>query len=110
MKLRTGIGVLTIAGSALFATPVSALANAYHYDYDGMGVTKITVGLSNCNGGGLNLTSDWRNRIDAAFSIDCNARHYNSLNYGGFLQSIHGVSRIDLASGDQNRTESIKYT
>lgn len=110
MKFLKSSAALIIAGSALFTTPAGALNSARHHDWTSSGVQTMVVGLSNCNGGGLNLSSAWRNRIDSALVIDCYAKHYDNLNYSGFLKSIHGVTTQNLGATKENKTESIKYT
>lgn len=100
------VALLTTVG--LLVVPAANATSSYHYDTNTIPVSHITVGTSSCTGGGLNLETAWRNRIDATQS-NCRAYHYDYTNYSGFLESTTKNTYDTLSAGNRNRTESLKY-
>lgn len=100
------IGVVGLLGS-LGVSPAGATSNAKHRDTGVTPYGQITVGLSNCNGGGISLTSGWRNKLDQTYSPSCWAHAYNTSNYGTWGGGAQG-SYWRWHGG--NWVESYKYT
>jgi len=96
------LGLLVVPSVAIAAGP------SYHYDTNTIPTSSITVGTPSCTGGGLNLETAWRNRIDATQS-NCRAYHYDYTNYSGYMEATTAHYYDTLAVGNRNKTESIKY-
>lgn len=108
--LLTDRGAKSVSSvSGVSASQMSAASIiATHHDYD----TNSTISISGsvCNGGGLNFSSSWINRIDATTSV-CWAAHWDGYNYayGTFLLCTQPPSEQLLPTYAQNRTNSARY-
>jgi len=87
----------TLAAAGIIAT---------HYDIDTG--SSISISGGPCNGGGLTLSADWKNRIDATASV-CYVQHFDWDNYWVLLQTTTPPYYQLLWTRNQNKTNSLKY-
>ncbi len=101
--ISTGI---TSSQRALLSRSASSILGV-HYDYQNG--PSITVTGSNCNGGYVNLSSSWVNRVSYTVNFLCSRiKHYDFYNLSGTYQSTwYGVPNLTYMS---NRANSIQYT
>jgi hypothetical protein len=71
----------------------------------------ITITGGQCNGGGLNLSSAWDNRIEATIHKGCGTiKHWDGDNYTGDMEQTQGGWDDNVWLGPlSGRTNSIKY-
>jgi len=108
---RAAVAVMMTAASlGVFAGSAGAVNDAWHYDYANSGSTsKLTIALDDCDGGGLTLSTGWRNRIDSTHSIDCYAWHYDGNGYTSYMQKIRSISNQFLIGSNHDKTNSLRY-
>lgn len=96
---------------AVSVTGMSAQADftiGVHYDGAGLSGSSITVVGDDCNGGWVNLSSSWDNRISSTQNGCPTVRHYDLDNATGSSQSTTGGGG-NLTTLN-NRANSIKYS
>jgi len=110
----TGPDAAKVSANEFFSEPqFAALAStvlARHLDYFGTG-SSITITGSACDGGGLNLSSDWVNRVDATQHVACGTiKHYDGNNYTGTMEQTQGtVNQLKFLTTIPDQVNSIKY-
>jgi len=82
-----------------------------HYDgTNGTGSSTSVVG-DDCNGGGLNVSAAWNDRISSTRNGCGKIVHYEHINYGGATYSTTGAGAlINIGGSMNNKTSSIKYS
>jgi hypothetical protein len=94
------------------ATEVEALASTFtlatHYDGAGFSGASTSVVGSDCNGGWLNTSSTWDNRISSTKNGCPRVRHFDGDNLTGSSESTTGGG--GNLGALNNRTNSIQYT
>jgi hypothetical protein len=96
-------------GASARATSMAAATFTIGTHYDGFGFTGASTSVvgSNCNGGWLNTSSAWNNRISSTKHGCPRIRHYNG-------QNLTGSSETTFSPGGNlgplnNATSSIQY-
>lgn len=79
-----------------------------HFDGFSMTGSSITVVGDDCDGGWLNLSSSWDNRISSTMNGCYRIRHYDGDNLSGSSETLLGAGG-NLGSLN-NKTNSIKYS
>lgn len=98
-----GEGAAAKAGDASLAT----FTIGTHYEFANYGGASTSVVGSDCNGGWLNTSSAWNNRISSTRHGCARIRHYNGANLTGSSQTTTAPGG-NLTSLD-NLTSSIQY-
>ncbi|GEM_PF-5752510 len=101
--ISTGV---TQSQRALLSRSASSIL-AVHYDYNNG--PSITVAGNDCNGGYINLSTSWINRISKTVNFLCpRIKHFDFWNLSGTYQSTwYGIPNLTYMS---NRANSIQYT
>jgi hypothetical protein len=105
---RLGASVRPGASNLAVGRRIAGLASTIATHFDGAGFTgsSISVTGSVCNGGWLNLSSAWRNRISSSINHCSLVRFYNFINLGGGSEWM-------LMSGNlsplNNASDSVQY-
>jgi hypothetical protein len=88
---------------------IESFALAIHYDgFDGTGSSLTVNGLA-CNGGWLNLSSTWINRISSTWNGCGHVDHYDGNNLTGSIEETAGVGVRTNLTTLNNATNSVQY-
>jgi hypothetical protein len=98
------VGAVSTSG---FSTQ-STFTIGTHFDGAGFTGSSFSVTGSDCNGGWLNLSSTWDNRVSSTLNGCPTVRHYDGDNLSGSSQATTGGGG-DLTTLN-NKTQSIKYS
>jgi len=107
--VATALGVALPAGASdAEAGGALAASSTIGVHYDGANYTgsSITVSGSDCGGGYLNLTVDWRNRISSTINGCPQVRFYNFINLGGSYEATFSSGNLGALN---NAADSIQY-
>jgi len=102
---------LANSGSDVRVTELAAAVQVLgvHFDAVGFGGSSFAVVGNNCNGGYLNLSSSWINKVSSTDNVTCTRiKHHDNYNTSGTYQSTWGSG--GSLSYMQNRANSISYT
>ncbi|MCP4958437.1 MAG: hypothetical protein GY925_04110 [Actinomycetia bacterium] len=108
LAVSMGIGSFTSDGEVAAGSRYATLAR--HYDGDWYSGSSLSVAGSSCNGGWLNLPSNWVNRVNStvAYGSGCSRiKHYDNYGLSGSYQSTWPTYSLTYM---KNRANSIKYT
>jgi hypothetical protein len=99
---------LTAIGSSSsgFSTQATFIIGT-HFDGPSFTGSSFSVEGSDCNGGWLNLSSSWDNRVSSTLNGCPSVKHYDGDNLSGSSKTTTG-SGGNLGTMD-NKTQSIKY-
>lgn len=86
----------------------AALSSDVAVHFDGLNYTGDTLTVSGaCDGGWINMSSAWNNRISSTLSSCGRVRHFLDLDLGGSYYDTTGSG--NLPSGFSNAISSVKY-
>jgi hypothetical protein len=97
------IGAVSTSG---FSTQATFIIGT-HYDGTNLTGSSFTVEGSDCNGGWLNLSSTWDNRVSSTDPGCPSVRHYDGDNLTGSSKTLTGPGNLGTMD---NKTNSIKYS
>jgi hypothetical protein len=111
----SAIGV-TPMGATTLASSDGAIANggviALHYDGDGGRGTPLSIGGTECNGGGLSFPAGhpWNDRIRSTAPRGCStAKHWTEPDYQGATETVVGPGTGNLSGALAGRVSSVRY-
>ena len=99
--------IVTEDGRIVEVINASSSVLAWHYDGPNYTSSSFTVVGSNCNGGYVNLSAAWKDRVSSTLNNLCwRVKHWSAQNASGSLQSTWGGGNLSYMN---NRAESISY-
>ena len=102
--LGTGVSSISKASQAMAA---ASMTIGIHYDGAFSGASFSVVG-ADCNGGYLNMSSAWNDRVSSSISNNCGRiRHWTDINKAGSWQDT--LPNGTLSSPVNNAVSSIQY-
>ncbi|MEO7573506.1 MAG: hypothetical protein ABIX10_13820 [Acidimicrobiales bacterium] len=103
-----GVSTWGPGASSRAAATASSFVIGYHCDFYNLGTPCTSVVGSSCNGGWLNTSAAWNNRISSTQSGCPTIIHFDGANLTGASALTSGAGPHNLV-GFNNRTSSIQY-